>query len=87
MKLKDEIVLGCIDGNNFAIATGKMSKKLKGIINNNSSAAYIFQLLETEQTEESIVDAMYEKYDAPKEEIRADVKEVLEKIKGLGILE
>ncbi len=87
MKLKKDIVLGCVDGNHFAIATGRLSKKLKGIINNNATADYIFQLLKTEQSEDSIVKAMCEKYDAPEDEIRADVKEILEKLNNLGILE
>ncbi|MBQ7202697.1 MAG: PqqD family protein [Eubacterium sp.] len=87
MKLKKEIVLGNIDGQDFAIATGKLSKDFHGLINNNKSAAYIFELLKTEQTEESIVDAMLAKYDAPRDVIEADVKEVLDKINSLGILE
>ena len=87
MKLKKEIVLGNIDGNDFAIATGKLSKKFHGLINNNKTAAYIFQLLKTEQTEDSIVSAMCEKYDAPESVIRNDVREVLAQLKELGILE
>lgn len=87
MKLKNEIVLGNIDGKDFAIATGKLSKKFNGIINNNPSANFIFNLLKTEQTEDSIVSAMLEKYDAPEEVIRADVKEILEKLNEIGILE
>ena len=87
MKLKDEIMLGNIDGNDFAIATGKMSEKFNGIINNTPSAGFIFSLLKTQQTEDSIVKAMTEKYDAPEEQIRADVKEFLAYIKTLDILE
>lgn len=87
MKLKKEIVLGNVDGNNFAIATGKLSKKIKGIMNSNPSGAYIFELLKTEQTEDSIVEAMFEKYDAPEDVIRADVKEFIAKIKEIGVLE
>ena len=87
MKLKDEIVLGSIDGRDFAIATGSLSKEFSGIINNNSTANYIFQLLKTEQSEDSIVDAMLKKYDAEEEVVRADVKEVLNKLEELNILE
>lgn len=86
MKLKKGVVLGNIDGKYFAVATGRLSKKFKGIINNNDTAAYIFELLKKEQSEDSIVAAMCAKYDAPEEEIRADVKEVLKQIKDLGIL-
>ena len=87
MRLKDDIVLGNIDGNDFAIATGKLAKSFKGIINNNSTAAYIFKLLKTEQSEDSIVEAMMKKDDGSESEIRADVKEVIDKLNGMGILQ
>lgn len=87
MKLNDEIVLGNIDGKNFAIAAGSLSKKFHGIINNNPTADFIFKLLKTEQTEDSIVNAMTEKYDAPEDVIRADVKEILSQLDSMGILE
>lgn len=87
MKLNSDIMLGNIDGKDFAIATGNLSKKFNGIINNNPSANFIFTLLKTEQTEDSIVQAMLEKYDAPEDVIRADVRELLDVIKKAGILE
>lgn len=87
MKLNKDIMLGNIDGKDFAIATGNLSKTFNGIINNNPTANFIFTLLQTEQTEDSIVAAMLEKYDAPEDVIRADVKEVLEIIRNAGILE
>lgn len=87
MKLKDGIVLGSVDGNDFAIATGSLSSKFNGIINNNPTANFIFQLLKTEQTEDSIVSAMCEKYDAPEAVIRQDVKEVIERLSSMDILE
>ncbi|MBE6719369.1 MAG: PqqD family protein [Ruminococcaceae bacterium] len=87
MKLKKEIVLGNIDGENFAIATGGLSDKIHGLIRNNKTAAFIFELLQKEQTEDSIVNAMCQKYDAPEDVIRADVKSVLEQLENLGITE
>lgn len=87
MKLNKDIMLGNIDGRDFAIATGELSKTFNGIINNNPSANFIFNLLKTEQTEDSIVHAMLEKYDAPEEVIRADVRELLDVIRKAGILE
>ena len=87
MKLNKDIMLGNIDGRDFAIATGELSKTFNGIINNNPSANFIFNLLKTEQTEDSIVQAMLEKYDAPEEVILADVRELLDVIRKAGILE
>lgn len=87
MKLNKDIMLGNIDGKDFAVATGNLAKSFNGIINNNPTANYIFTLLKTEQTEDSIVEAMLKKYDAPEDVIRADVKEVLDTIRKAGILE
>ncbi|MGN0459167.1 MAG: PqqD family protein [Eubacterium sp.] len=87
MKLKKGIVLGNIDGQDFAIATGKLTEEVSGLINNNETANFIFKLLQKEQTEESIVDAMCNRYDAPREVIQADVKELLEKLDSYGILD
>ncbi len=87
MKLKDGIVLGNIDGQDFAIATGSLSSTLSGIINNNESANYIFKLLQKEQTEQSIISAMLDRYDAPEDEIKADVKEFLATLDSYGVLE
>ncbi|WP_177919155.1 PqqD family protein [uncultured Eubacterium sp.] len=87
MKLKDGIVLGNIDGQDFAIATGSLSSTLSGIINNNESANYIFKLLQKEQTEQSIISAMLDRYDAPEDEIKADVKEFLATLDTYGVLE
>ena len=87
MKLKKGIVLGNIDGQDFAIATGKLSQSVSGIINNNETANYIFKLLQKEQTVDSIVSAMTERYDAGEEEIRADVIEIIAKLDEFGILE
>ncbi len=87
MKLKKGIVLGNIDGQDFAIATGKLSNELSGIINNNETANYIFTLLQKEQTVDSIVSAMTDRYDAPKEEIENDVNEFIETLNSYGVLE
>jgi len=87
MKLKDEIVLGSIDGKDFAIATGELSKRFNSLINNNKTAAFIFQLLKNEQSEDSIVEAMLEKYDVDETTVRADVKEILSQLRALDILE
>lgn len=88
MKLKKGIVLGNIDGQDFAIATGKLSQEVSGLINNNETANFVFKLLQKEQTEDSIVDAMANRYEGvTKDEIRADVKELLATIESFGILE
>lgn len=87
MKLKDGIVTNSIDGESFAIATGKAAKDFNGLIKNNPSAAFVFELLKTNQTEDSIVKAMLEKYDVDEGTVRADVKELLDVLKSKNLIE
>lgn len=87
MKLKEGIVLGNVDGENFAIATGKAMKNFNGVIHNNKTAAYIFELLQTEQTEDSLVEAMLDKYDVDEATAREDVREIINIIKEAGVLD
>lgn len=87
MKLKDGIVTNSIDGESFAIATGKAAKDFNGLIKNNPSAAFVFELLKTPQTEDSIVKAMLEKYDVDEGTVRADVKELLDVLKSKNLIE
>ncbi len=87
MKLKEGIVLGNVDGENFAIATGKAMKNFNGVIHNNKTAAYIFELLQTEQNEDSIIEAMLEKYDVDEATVREDVRRIINIIKDAGVLD
>lgn len=87
MKLKDGIVTNSIDGESFAIATGKAAKEFNGLVRNNPTAAFIFELLKTEQTEDSIVAAMLEKYDVDESTVRKDVKELLDLLRNKNLIE
>lgn len=87
MKLKEGIVTNTIDGENFAIAVGKAVKEFNGMVKNNPSAAFIFELLKTEQTVESIVAAMIEKYDVDEDTVRTDVVDFLKLLKEKNLIE
>lgn len=87
MKLKNGIVTNSIDGESFAIATGEAAKEFNGLVKNNPTAAFIFELLKTEQTEDSIVAAMLEKYEVDEPIVRADVKELLALLKSKNLIE
>ena len=58
-----------------------------GLIRNNKTAAFIVECLKEETTEEKIVEAMFEKYDAPKDVLAKDVSEVIEKLRKVGALD
>ena len=53
----------------------------------NPTAAFIIDYLKEDTTEEKIVDAMCAKYDASREQISADLAEILVKLRNIGALE
>lgn len=87
MKLREGIVTNSIDGESFAIATGKATRDFNGLVKNNPSAAFVFELLKEDQTVDSIVAAMLEKYDIDESTVRADINELLELLKSKNLIE
>ena len=63
------------------------SSSFAGLIRNNKTAAFIVECLKEETTEEKIVEAMFEKYDAPKDVLAKDVADVIEKLRKVGALD
>ena len=84
MKLKDTCITHDSDGEQILLDT---SSSFAGLIRNNKTAAFIVECLKEDITEENIVEAMFEKYDAPKEVLAKDVSDVIEKLRKVGALD
>ena len=63
------------------------SSSFAGLIRNDKTAAFIVECLKDETTHEKIVEAMFEKYDAPKDVLAKDVSDVIEKLRKVGALD
>ena len=63
------------------------SSSFAGLIRSNKTAAFIVECLKEDITQEKIVEAMFEKYDAPKDVLAKDVADVIEKLRKVGALE
>lgn len=87
MKLKEGFVLHDVGDEHMAIATGKAAKSFSGLVRNNETAHFIYEMLLSDTTEEAIVEAMAERYNAPREVIAADVKRVVEQMRKAGFLD
>ena len=85
MKLKSDFITQVIDNTQFLVPLG--GETFQGIVRSNKTAAFIVDCLKEETTAEAIVDAMCEKYDAPRETIAADVAKVLDTLRGIRALE
>ena len=85
MKLKDEFITQDIDDTQFLVPLG--AQAFSGIVRSNRTAAFIVDCLARETTEEAIVDAMMNKYDAPRSTIAEDVRRILDTLRQIGALE
>ena len=85
MKLKNDFITQNIDDTQFLVPVG--AEAFQGLVRSNKTAAFIVDCLKEETTEAAIVDKMCAKYDAPRETIAADVKEVLDTLRGIHALE
>lgn len=87
MKIKDGYILKKVAGENIVVATGNESLSFNGIITFNEVGAEVFALLDGNHTENEIVDELLKMYNAPREIISKDVKNLIEKMKKQGLLE
>ena len=87
MKLKDGFILQDVGGEHMAVASGPAGEVLNGLVRNNGTADFIFRALMQETTEEAVVDAMTERYDAPRERIAADVARLVAQFREAGLLD
>ena len=84
MKLKDTYITHDSDGEQILLDT---SSSFAGLIRSNKTAAFIVECLKDDTTQEKIVEAMFEKYDAPKDVLAKDVADVIEKLRKVGALD
>ena len=86
MRIKEGFILRKVGKQYVVAATGKASKDFNGMIRLNASAAYVFELLKEDMTEEALVDALLKEYDVDEETAKLDVDAFLSKLKEAGAL-
>lgn len=75
-----------IAGETIAIPAGPAARELSGLLALGGSGQFLFNLLQTEQTEESLVQAVLETYEIDEATARADIAEFLEILRSNGVL-
>lgn len=73
-------------GETVAIPTADAAKCLSGIVSLNEVGRFLFQQLEREHTEQTLVGAVLEEYDVDADTARADVREFLGHVRSAGLL-
>lgn len=87
MKLKEGFLLHRTGDETLVVANGPAAAVFNGLIRNNETAGFIFAQLQQPTTEEAIVDAMAERYDAPRARIAADVHAMVQRLRDEGFLD
>ena len=87
MKLKQGVIIERTKDGYVAVATGEAGKHFNGLVRNNSTANFVFEQLQTEKTEEELVEALLCKYDVSREKAAKDVAMLISKIRQAGLLD
>ena len=86
MRIVPGFVVRQIAGETIAIPAGPAARELSGLLALNGSGQFLFGLLQDEQTEESLVQAMLDSYDIDEATARTDVAEFVEILRSSGVL-
>ena len=86
MKRSSNFLLQDVAGTLVAVPVGETAMAFKGVLTLNAVGAYIWELLENEQTEQTLTDALVERYEVDAERAHADVVAFLGKLQEAGAL-
>lgn len=86
MRVSGEFILRQIAGEYILIPVGQAALKIHGMINLTESAAFLWEKLQSDCTQEELIDALLSEYDVQRETAAADVRDFVAQMKKLDIL-
>lgn len=86
MKAKGELILREIAGEQILIPVGETALRIKGMISLTESGALLWNRLQSECSEENLVDAIMNEYDIDRETALDDVQAFLSQLRELELL-
>lgn len=75
-----------VAGKQVVVPVGTAAAEFPGMITLNETGAFLWGLLETEQTEQSLLEAILEQYEVAPETAKADIEAFLERLKKVGAI-
>ena len=85
MRLKKEFITYEAGTESLLVPTGGAG--FSGLVKGNKTLGAILELLKKETTEDAVITAMKERFDAPAEVIARDVKKALSELRRIGALD
>ena len=86
MRAIEDLIVREIAGEHILIPTGSAALKIHGMINLSESGYLLWDKLQSECTEEELVEAILAEYEIDRETAAEDVHSFLEKMYSIGIL-
>jgi hypothetical protein len=86
MRIVAGFIVREVAGETIAIPAGAAAHELSGLLALNGSGKFLFELLQTEQTEESLVQALLDTYEIDAPTAQADVADFLSILRSSGVL-
>lgn len=86
MRIQKDFVLREIAGEYILVPLGDAAKDLNGIISVNELGAFLWNKLQTEQTEQSLLDAVLQEYEVSREQAQADLQRFLQMLRENNLL-
>lgn len=86
MKRSSDFLLREVAGTTVIVPVGAAASTFPGMISVNATGAYLWEQLETEQTEQTLVQALTERYDVDEEKALVDVKAFVARLRPTGAI-
>ena len=86
MKRSENFLLRDVAGTLVVVPVGDAISAFPGMITLNSTGAYIWELLEAEQTTQSLTQAIVDRYEVDAETAEKDVEAFLKRLSAAGAI-
>ena len=86
MILKDGFLLRTLGDTHVVVPVGQASIDLRGMITLNATGAFLWELLQSEQTEDSLTEQLLEHYDVDSDRAAADVARFVQLLRDNDLL-
>ena len=87
MRLKTGVILTKLEGETVVVAVGAAGEAFRGMMKMNETAAFLTELLKSEQDEDSLVASLLDEYDVDDATARRNVRYVVNQLSELGLME
>lgn len=87
MKVKSDYIIREIAGTTVILPTGRDALDFNGVITLNKTGAFLYKILETENTERGLIEALVDRYNVEEKCAKRDVLEFVDKLREANLLE